>query len=82
MRFDVFSAVRVQIVVFWVVTLYDIVGGYQSFGRIYCHHLQGNDFCSEDGGRMSLRDVGNHLQDHTVLQPKRLQCEKVKFLIV
>jgi hypothetical protein len=27
----------------------------------------------EDGGSMFLRNVGNHLQDHTALQPRRSQ---------
>jgi hypothetical protein len=40
MRFEVFTAVKMQIVAFWLVTLYSFVGIYQHFGGTY-HHLQG-----------------------------------------
>jgi hypothetical protein len=31
-RFDVFTAVKIQVEVFWVVTPYGVVGGHQLFG--------------------------------------------------
>jgi hypothetical protein len=34
-------AVKMSTVVFWVVTLYSLVGGYQCFGGMYHLHLQG-----------------------------------------
>jgi hypothetical protein len=41
MRFEVFKAVKMWMAVFWFVTPCNLVGGYQRFGRTYCHHLHG-----------------------------------------
>jgi hypothetical protein len=41
-RFEVFTAVKIQIVVFWVVTPYSDVVGYQHFGGPYSLHLRGD----------------------------------------
>jgi hypothetical protein len=39
MRFEVFTAVKIQVEVFWVVTLYNVVG-YQLSRGPRCLHLQ------------------------------------------
>jgi hypothetical protein len=39
--FEVFTAVKIQIEVFWVVTPCSVVLGYRRFGGPYCLHLQG-----------------------------------------
>jgi hypothetical protein len=41
MRFDVFTAVKIQVNVFWVVTPYSDVVEHQCFGGPCCLHLQG-----------------------------------------
>jgi hypothetical protein len=55
MIFDVFNAVKMRILFFWVITPYSLAGGYQRFGGTYCLRLQGED--------MLLRTVGNHMYD-------------------
>jgi hypothetical protein len=40
MRFEVLTAVKMSILVFWVVTQCGLVGRYQRFGGTYCLHLQ------------------------------------------
>jgi hypothetical protein len=34
-------AIKIYIMVFQIVTLHDIIGHYQHFGRAYCFHLEG-----------------------------------------
>jgi hypothetical protein len=41
MIFDVLTAVKMSMLLFYVVTLYGLVGRYQNFGETYCLHLQG-----------------------------------------
>jgi hypothetical protein len=41
MRFDVLTAVRMSMLLLWVVTPCELVGRYQRFGETYCLHLQG-----------------------------------------
>jgi hypothetical protein len=41
MRFEVCTAIKMSIVVFWVVTACGLVGGYQRFEKKYRLHLQG-----------------------------------------
>jgi hypothetical protein len=41
-RFEVFTVVKIQVEV-WVVTLYSVTIGYQSFGGPYCLPVQGKD---------------------------------------
>jgi hypothetical protein len=54
MRFKVFMAVKMWIVLFFcVVILCSLVGGYQCFGRMYHLHAQGRNIC-------------NQLQDHCI----------------
>jgi hypothetical protein len=40
-RSEVFTAVKIMIVVFWVMTLCNFIGDYQAFGWTYCFHLHG-----------------------------------------
>jgi hypothetical protein len=44
-RFEVFTALKIQVEVFWVVTLYIVVAGYQRFQR---------SMLPEDGGSIGL----------------------------
>jgi hypothetical protein len=55
MRFEVLKAVKISILVFWVVTPYGLAGRYQRFGRTSS---------TDDGGNMFLRNVGICLQVH------------------
>jgi hypothetical protein len=64
MRFEVFTAVKMKMVVFRIVTPCGLAGVYERFRITYC-------FSPEDGGSMFLRNVGTHLQVHTALQPRR-----------
>jgi hypothetical protein len=41
MRFKVLEAVKMTMLIFWVVTPYGNVGRYQRFGETYCLHHQG-----------------------------------------
>jgi hypothetical protein len=41
MRFGLLTAMKMSMVVFWVVTSCGLVGGCQRFGGTYCLHLQG-----------------------------------------
>jgi hypothetical protein len=38
--FDVITAVKILILLFWVVTPCGLVGRHHRFGGTYCHHLQ------------------------------------------
>jgi hypothetical protein len=49
--------VKILMLAFWVVTLYGLVGRYESFGETYCLYLQ-----PEDGNDIFPRNV-NYLQD-------------------
>jgi hypothetical protein len=39
-RFEIFTAMKIQIVIFWVVTPCSNMVGYQRFGGPCCFHLQ------------------------------------------
>jgi hypothetical protein len=41
MRFEVLTAVKMLMLIFWVFTPYGLVGTYKRFGGAYCLHLQG-----------------------------------------
>jgi hypothetical protein len=56
MRFETLTAVKMSILVFWVVTPCGLVDRYQRFG---------------DGGSMLLRNIGIYLRVHVALQPRR-----------
>jgi len=43
MRFEVFAAVNVQMLIFWVHTLCNIEGTNQHFRETCCLHLQGRN---------------------------------------
>jgi hypothetical protein len=49
-RFEVLRAVKISIVVFWIVTSCSLVGGHQRFLRNVCDHLQ--DYTACDGRNM------------------------------
>jgi hypothetical protein len=49
----VFTMIRIQIEVFYVMMLCSVVGGYHCFGGPYCLHLQ-----PADGGSKVLRNIG------------------------
>jgi hypothetical protein len=62
-RFQVLTAVKMPMLIFWVVTLCGFAGRYHRFGGTYC---------SEDGGNMFFRNVGGIcLQVHMPLLPRR-----------
>jgi hypothetical protein len=57
MRFYIFTAVKMWIVVFWVVTLHSIVGDYQNFRGTYNLYLQGRNegnYSSEDASSSKM----------------------------
>jgi hypothetical protein len=58
LRFEVLTAVKVSVIVFWVVMPCGLVYDYECSGGIYSLYLH---FNPEDGGDMFLQDVGNHL---------------------
>jgi len=67
-RFEVFTAVKIQVEVFWVVTPCSVAVGHQRFG--------GGGLCSlhlyrEAGGRKILRNDGILPQRFTALQNRR-----------
>jgi hypothetical protein len=39
--FEVSTAVKIQVEVFWVMTLCGVVVGYQLYGGLFCLHFQG-----------------------------------------
>jgi hypothetical protein len=49
MRFEVLTAVKIQVEIFWVMTLCSVVVEYECFRGPYCLYLQG-----EDGDSMDL----------------------------
>jgi hypothetical protein len=60
MRFEVFPAVKMWIMIFWVVTLCSLVGCYQHFGEriAFIFTIE----VPEDGTVTFLRNVDNRLQ--------------------
>jgi hypothetical protein len=76
-KFEIFTAVKIQVKVFWVVMPCSIVVGYQCF-RPCCLNLQG-----DVGGIMVLKNVGILPQHYMVSQPRRPQPEyKVEFIFL
>jgi hypothetical protein len=41
MRFEVLTAVKMSMLVLWVVTPFRLAGRYRRFGETYCLHLKG-----------------------------------------
>lgn len=66
-RFEVFTAVKISMVVFWVMT-YGLGNRYQHFRGTYCIHLQ--DW-GEYRYSISLWNVGTHVQAQMASQPIR-----------
>jgi hypothetical protein len=71
-RVEVLMAVKMSMLLFWVVTPCGIVGRYQRFGWTCCLHLQPSSviFRTEDGDSVFLRNFGIYLRVHTASQPK------------
>jgi len=42
-KFEVFTAVKIEVEFFWVVTPCSVMVGYQHFGGPYCMHVLGCD---------------------------------------
>jgi hypothetical protein len=57
MRYEVFTAVKIWVVVFWAITLFILVGSYQ--------RVRGN-YYPENAGNIFLLNVGHHLHYHVV----------------
>jgi hypothetical protein len=64
----VLMAVKMSMLVLWVITPCGLVGRYQRFGATY----------REDGGSIFLWNVGIYLQVHTALQPRRTTSPSAK----
>jgi hypothetical protein len=64
LKFEIFTAVKMLMVIFWVVRPFGLVDGKQCFEALYCLHLQG-----EDRGDTFLQNVSRYLQDHTEAPP-------------
>jgi hypothetical protein len=71
-RFEVFTAVKIQVEVFWVMTPYSVV----SRGPL-CLHLH-----PEDGGSKVLRNVDIRPQRYTASQPERPRFNPSKLIII
>jgi hypothetical protein len=63
-RFEVLTAVKMSMLIFWVVPPCGLVNRYLHFGGTYCL------FSPEEGGSVFLRNFGGYLQVHTALLPK------------
>jgi hypothetical protein len=65
LRFEVLTAVKMQMLVLWVVTPCGLVGKYQGFGAIYCVHpaMKMEAVCSSE-------TFGIYLQVHMALLPR------------
>jgi hypothetical protein len=65
--FEILTAVKMSMPVFWVVTPCGLVGRYQLLRGTYCVHIH---FSPEYGGSMFLRNAGIYLQDHIASQSR------------
>jgi hypothetical protein len=78
MRFEIFTAEKVRLVVFWFVTLCRLVDDpHQRFGQKF--HLR--IFYTEDGGDIFLRNVGDLLGDYTASQTRKPQFFLVSLFV-
>jgi hypothetical protein len=71
-RFEVFKATKIQVAVFWVVTLCTDVAGFKRFGGPPCLHLQGE---VKIESAMVLRNAGILTYHNTVSEPRRPRPE-------
>jgi hypothetical protein len=78
--FQVFTTVSMKMTVFWDVAPCSLVkverrfrGAYCSIIRAFLRKLSPSPSFPEDIGKMFLRNAGNHLQDYTASQIRRLQ---------
>jgi hypothetical protein len=71
-RFEIFIMIKMSIVVFWVLMLRGLVDGYQCFGGTV----------PEDGNDSFLQNISNHLQNHTVPQPRKPQSTFISIYIL
>lgn len=62
-RFEIFTAAKIQTFVLFRVSPYCLVGGYQNFGGTNCYQLQGRSSLPQDGGTGFLWSIGTHLPD-------------------
>jgi hypothetical protein len=60
MRSEAFMAVKIQVMLFWLITPCSLLCRYQCFEGTYYLHAQGK---SEDGDSMLHLSVGTHLRD-------------------
>jgi hypothetical protein len=67
-RLLVFTVVKIEVEVFWVVTPCHVVVGYHHFGGPYCLYLH-----PKDGGSIDLRNVYFLPQNYTASQPRRFR---------
>jgi hypothetical protein len=67
-KFVVFTVVKIEAEVFWVVALFGVVVGCQHSGGPCCFH-------HEDGGSMNLQNNGILPQHYMMSQPRRPQLE-------
>jgi hypothetical protein len=56
-RFQVFTAVKIHVEVFWVVTPCSVVVGYERFGRPCCLCLQGEDYMAHKPDDLELKQT-------------------------
>jgi hypothetical protein len=82
-RSEVLTAVKMSILVFWVVTPCGLVGRYQRFGRAYYLCLQGRvspsySTLNMDAIRSSETPV-SHVQDCTASEPIRRQFTCISY---
>jgi hypothetical protein len=64
LRFDVFTALKICVIVLWIMTPCSMVGGYQRFGGAYCLQLHSRKMEAE----WFSGNVGNQVQEQTVSQ--------------
>jgi len=67
MRFDLLAAVKISMMIFWVVTLCGLQVGPDVWEKYSSSLLK-----AEDGDNMFLLNVGSDLRDHKVLQSRKL----------
>jgi hypothetical protein len=70
MRSEIFTAVKIKTVIFFVMEPYGFIGSYKSCRETCCSHLYGRiEFNPEDGGAKFLQNVDDHQQNYMVSKP-------------